>query len=86
MADFDNHKQFLQDALNKRNNEVNEKRERLAKYYTIKMELWNLPELFGSERQFLQDVNTIIFNFQYDIRKLEILIAELQYEINHFVE
>lgn len=77
---------FLQKQLNSRNTELNEKKERLAKYYTIKMELWNLPELFGSERQFLQDVNTMIFNFQYDIRKLEILIAELHNEINHFVK
>lgn len=76
---------FLQDELVKKNNEVNEKRERLAKYYTIKMELWNLPELFGSERQLLQDVNTLIFNFQYDIRKLEILIAELRNKA-HFDE
>jgi hypothetical protein len=77
---------FLQKELISRNKELNDKRERLAKYYTIKMELWNLPELFGSERQLLQDVTTIIFNFQYDIRKLEILIAELNNEINHFVE
>ena len=77
---------FLQKQLISRNTELNEKRERLAKYYTIKMELWNLPELFGAERQFLQDVNTMIFNFQYDIRKLEILIGELQHEINHFVK
>jgi hypothetical protein len=77
---------FLQKQLISRNTELNEKRERLAKYYTIKMELWNLPELFGAERQFLQDVNTMIFNFQYDIRKLEILIGELHNEINHFVK
>jgi len=69
--------------LKEKNKELNEKKERLSKYYTIKMELWNLPELFGAERQLLQDVTTIIFNFQYDIRKLEICIAELQHEVNH---
>ena len=75
--------QFLQQQLISRNNELNEKKDRLGKYNRIKVELWSLPELFGSERQFLQDLNTIIFNFQYDIRKLEILIGELQHEINH---
>jgi hypothetical protein len=80
---MDDLKQFLQDELKEKNKELNEKKERLSKYYTIKMELWNLPELFGAERQFLQDVTTIIFNFQYDIRKLEILIGKLQHEINH---
>jgi len=74
---------FLKVDLKEKNKELNEKKERLSKYYTIKMELWNLPELFGAERQLLQDVTTIIFNFQYDIRKLEICIAELQHEINH---
>lgn len=75
---------FLEDELVRKNKELNEKKERLGKYYTIKMELWNLPELFSAERQLLQDVNTIIFNFQYDIRKLEILIAELNSKINRF--
>jgi hypothetical protein len=81
---MDDPKGFLKVDLARKTKELNDKRERLAKYYTIKMELWNLPELFGSERQLLQDVTTIIFNFQYDIRKLEICIAELSNEINHF--
>ncbi len=81
---MDDPKGFLKVDLIRQTKELNDKKERLSKYYTIKMELWNLPELFGAERQLLQDVTTIIFNFQYDIRKLEIGIAELSNEINHF--
>jgi hypothetical protein len=81
---MDDPKGFLKVDLIRQTKELNDKRERLAKYYTIKMELWNLPELFGAERQLMQDVNTIIFNFQYDIRKVEICIAELQHEIKNF--
>lgn len=76
--------QFLQQQLIHRNNELTEKKDKLARYNRIKVELWNLPELFGSERQLLETVNSMIFNFQYDIRKLEILIGELHNEINHF--